>query len=156
MDPYLIYKTAHILSSTVLFGTGMGTAFHMWWTYRSGKPENIAQAARTTVLADWLFTTPAGVVQPLTGLWLILDVGYDLLEPWLIVTYLLYLIAFVCWAPVVWLQIQVRDLAISAADNNQSLSPDAHRYMKLWFILGWPAFLALTVIFYLMVAKPTF
>lgn len=156
MDPYIIFKTAHILSSTVLFGTGIGTAFHMWWTYRSGTPENIAHAAKNTVIADWFFTTPAGVIQPLTGLWLILDQGYDLLEPWLIITYALYILAFSCWVPVVWLQIQVRNLSETAAVSHQPLPSAAHRHMKLWFILGWPAFLSLTAVFYLMVAKPTF
>lgn len=31
LDLYLLTKWLHILSSTVLFGTGIGTAFQMVW-----------------------------------------------------------------------------------------------------------------------------
>jgi uncharacterized membrane protein len=34
------------------------------------------------------------------------------------------------------------------------LPPAYHRYMQIWFALGWPAFLAVMLIFWLMVAKP--
>lgn len=128
----------------------------MWWTYRIGTPENIAQAARNTVLADWLFTTPAGIIQPATGLWLIVHVGYDLFEPWLVLTYGLYSLAFICWVPVVWLQIQVRHLAVKAVAEQTRIPEQSHYYMQCWFWLGWPAFIALVGVFYLMVAKPTF
>jgi uncharacterized membrane protein len=36
VDDYLLLKTVHILSSTLLFGTGLGTAFHGWMANRSG------------------------------------------------------------------------------------------------------------------------
>jgi Predicted integral membrane protein (DUF2269) len=34
MDALLILKWLHILSATVLFGTGLGTAAHLWMTHR--------------------------------------------------------------------------------------------------------------------------
>jgi uncharacterized membrane protein len=64
MDYYLLLKTVHIVSATILFGTGLGTAFHMWMSHLSGSVQAIAVAARNTVIADFLFTTPAVVVQP--------------------------------------------------------------------------------------------
>ena len=154
MEPYLIAKTLHILSSTVLFGTGIGTAFQMVWAMRAGRVEAIHTTARGVVLADWLFTTPAGIAQPLTGLWLIHLQGYQLTEPWLVATYGLYLLAFACWAPVVRLQIRIRDLAGQAAAAGAPLPRAASRAYRLWFALGWPAFGALIAVFWLMVAKP--
>ena len=154
MDPYLTLKWLHILSSTVLFGTGIGTAFQMVMAMRTGNPQSIAHTAHHVVLADWLFTTPAGIAQPLTGLALIHTAGYGLTEPWLVVTYVLYALAFACWAPVVHLQIRIRSLARAAAANGTALPPEATRAYRIWFALGWPAFAALTGVFWLMVAKP--
>lgn len=154
MDPYLLARWLHILSSTVLFGTGIGTAFQMVWAMRTGKAETVHSVASGVVWADWLFTTPAGIAQPLTGLWLIHLAGYSLLEPWLLLTYGLYLLAFACWAPVVHLQIRIRDLAGAAQVTGAALPAEAHRLYRIWFALGWPAFVALIGIFWLMVWRP--
>ncbi|QDC08943.1 DUF2269 domain-containing protein [Oceanicola sp. D3] len=155
MDPYLTLKWLHILSSTVLFGTGIGTAFQMVMAMRTGNAQSIAHTAHHVVLADWLFTTPAGVVQPLTGLLLIHTLGYSLTEPWLLLTYALYLLAFLCWAPVVHLQIRIRTLARTAAATGAPLPAEARRAYRIWFALGWPAFAALMGVFWLMVARPS-
>jgi uncharacterized membrane protein len=154
IDSYLWLKWLHILSSTVLFGTGLGTAFQMWSAHTRGDVRGIAVVARNVVLADWLFTLPAGVVQPVTGLMLAARAGIDLSASWLVATYVLYALAFVCWAPVVVLQIRARNLAVQAADANRPLPAEYHRAMRLWFVLGWPAFIALLVVFLLMIAKP--
>lgn len=154
MDPYLVAKWLHILSSTVLFGTGIGTAFQMVWAMQTDNPVIIAKVSGGVVMADWLFTTPAGVIQPATGLWLIHLQGWSLGEPWLIAAYILYGVAFVCWAPVVHLQMRIRDLATVAAENNAPMPDAAKRAFRIWFVLGWPAFAALMAIFWLMVAKP--
>ncbi len=153
-DPYLLAKWLHILSSTILFGTGIGTAFQMVWVMRGGDAQQVSGVADGVVIADWLFTTPAGVIQPLTGAWLIWLAGHDWTAPWLLVTYALYLLAFLCWAPVVHLQIRIRDLATKAAKEGTPLPPDAYRAYRNWFALGWPAFAALVAIYWLMVTKP--
>ena len=154
MDLYPLLKLVHILSATILFGTGLGTAFFMWRADRSADVAAIAATARTVVLADWLFTLPAIVVQPLTGVWLIVEVGYGFTETWLIAAYLLYLVVGACWLPVVWLQLKMRDLAAAAFADDARLPPLYHRYMRIWFALGWPAFVAVVATFYLMVARP--
>lgn len=154
MDPYLTLKFLHILSSTVLFGTGMGTAFQMVWAWRSARVETIHSVASGVVVADWVFTTPAGIIQPLTGYLLISQQGYDWNAPWLLLTYALYGLAFVCWAPVVHLQIRIRDMAASALATGTPLPRRARRYFNIWFALGWPAFIALVVIYWLMVNRP--
>ncbi|MDZ4395003.1 DUF2269 domain-containing protein [Cypionkella sp.] len=156
MDPYLTARWLHILSSTVLFGTGMGTAFQMVWAMRTGRVETIHSVASGVVIADWIFTTPAGIIQPLTGLWLIYLAGYSLIEPWLLATYALYIFAFLCWAPVVVLQLKIRDLAAGALAQGTPLSPRAQKLYRIWFALGWPAFAALVAVFWLMVNKPEF
>ena len=154
MDPYLTARWLHILSSTVLFGTGMGTAFQMVWAMRTGRVETIHSVASGVVVADWIFTTPAGIIQPLTGLWLIHLAGYALTEPWLLCTYALYILAFLCWAPVVVLQLRIRNLAAAALAAGTPLSPQAHKLYRIWFSLGWPAFAALVAVFWLMVSRP--
>jgi uncharacterized membrane protein len=160
MDPYFIAKWLHILSSTLLFGTGIGTAFQMVMAMQTGRAQTVADVAAAVVRADWLFTTPAGLVQPLTGLWLIHLAGWHLTEPWLLATYALYLLAFLCWAPVLHLQIRIRDLcraaALSGPGPGPGIPPAAIRLYRIWFALGWPAFAALVAIFWLMITKPGF
>ena len=154
MDPFLVAKWLHILSSTVLFGTGIGTAFQMVWAMKTGRVETIYSVSSGVVLADWLFTTPAGIFQPFSGIWLVYLLGYSLLEPWLIVTYILYLIAFACWLPVVGLQIRIRNYAKQSYEDGAPLPDAAKADFRRWFILGWPAFTALIIIYWLMIAKP--
>jgi uncharacterized membrane protein len=154
MSAYALLKFVHILSSAVLFGTGLGTAFFMWLSHRSGSVAAIANAARITVLADWLFTTPAVIIQPLSGLGLMRLVGYRFDTPWLLAAIALYLVAGACWLPVVVLQLRVRYLSAEAMRSDNPLPARYHSYMRWWFALGWPAFLAVIAAFWLMVAKP--
>jgi uncharacterized membrane protein len=152
---YLIAKWLHILSSTVLFGTGIGSAFHMLLASLSRNPQACAVVVRQVVLADWLFTTTTIVFQPLSGLYLAHVAGYPLTTPWILWSFVLYLVAGACWLPVVWIQIRMRTLAQAAADGGTPLPPGYFRMLRWWTALGVPAFAALTVVFYLMVAKPS-
>ena len=154
-DPYFWIRLVHIVSATVLFGTGLGTAFHMYATHRRGNVAAIAVMAQNTVLADWLFTAPAGVMQVLSGALLIHLAGYDPLESWLVAAYALYIIVGACWLKVVRLQYRMRRLANDARDRGAPLPDAHHRAMRAWFILGWPGFLGLVIVFVLMVMKPT-
>ncbi len=153
---YAIAKLIHVVSSTILFGTGLGTAFQMWFANRKGDARMIADAAAAVVWADLLFTTPAVIVQPLTGMWLIALAGFDPGAHWLVLAYGLYLLTGACWLPVVWIQIRLRNLARMAASSGAPLSAGYWRLYRLWFALGWPAFAAVLGIFWLMVAKPDF
>jgi uncharacterized membrane protein len=153
-EAYLIIKWAHIISSTVLFGTGAGIAFFFVRAQRTNDVRIIAAVSRDVVLADVLFTAVAVITQPVTGFALMWLAGYSMSMRWLQLSALLYVLIGCCWLPVVWLQIRMRDLAISAVSNATSLDPDYQRYYRLWFVLGWPAFIGVLAIFYLMVAKP--
>jgi len=129
-DPYLWMKWLHILSATILFGTGFGNAFHMYATHLRGDVTTIAAMTRNTVLADWLFTASAGIVQPVTGFAMVYLSGQGPFEGWLTITYGLYVLAGVCWLKVVQLQYRMKYLAIIANECGEELPPDYHRAMK--------------------------
>ena len=151
---YLSLKTLHNLSMLLLFGTGLGSAFYKWMADRSGNLAHIAVTNRHVVLADWLFTTPTVIFQPISGLAMASLAGYSLRSDWIAISLALYVFAGACWLPVVWLQIRVRDLARAALAAGEPISPLAERLMRWWFCLGWPAFVALIVVFYLLVSRP--
>ncbi|WP_020408379.1 DUF2269 family protein [Hahella ganghwensis] len=153
MSWYLLVKTLHILSATVLFGTGLGIAFFMFRSMWSKDIQQKLYAVQSTVLADYLFTLPAVVVQPVSGAWLVWYLGFDWMSPWLMMTYALYALAGAYWIPVVWIQIQLRKLVEESARTGEQLPVRYHRLFRLWVLLGWPAFTSLVIIFYLMVAK---
>ncbi|MEN3791930.1 DUF2269 domain-containing protein [Fulvimarina sp. MAC3] len=154
MESYLWIKYVHLIGATVIFGTGLGTAFQMLSAHRSGEVRGIALVARNVVKADWFFTTPAVIIQPLTGATMAIYMGYSIWDRWLWMSILLYALAGACWLPVVWLQLRMRDLAAQAAEKGTPLPPDYHRLFRCWFALGWPAFGAVLVIFHLMIQKP--
>ncbi|MDQ1833916.1 DUF2269 family protein [Massilia scottii] len=151
---YMIVKWLHILSSTFLFGTGIGSAFYMLFTSLSRDVRAIAVVSRHVVLADWIFTTTTIIVQPVTGLYMIYLAGYPLTSAWIAWSFALYFFAGTCWLPVVWMQLRMRDMAQVAARDGTELPPLYWRYLRFWVLLGIPAFFALVIIFWLMVAKP--
>lgn len=154
MNAYLLIKWIHILSATFLFGTGLGSAFYKWLTDKGGQLSAMAQTNRLVVTADWLFTTPTIVIQPITGLWLLHLLGIPLDQGWVVLTIALYVIAGLCWLPVVWLQIRMRDMSVAAMTRRQPLPGSYRHYARVWFWLGIPAFFAMVIIYGLMVFKP--
>jgi uncharacterized membrane protein len=151
---YVTLKWLHILSSTFLFGTGIGSAFYMLFANISRDVRAIAVVSRIVVVADWLFTATTIIVQPLTGYYLVRIAGFAMSSRWLAWSIALYVLAAACWLPVVWLQMRLRDMAVQAASDGTALPPRYWRYFRLWIALGIPAFFAFVAIFYLMVAKP--
>lgn len=154
MSSYLLLKWLHILSSTILFGTGLGIAFFQWMTWRTGDLAAIARVTRLTVLADFVFTTPAVIAQLLTGFALLHLLSLPWSTPWVTAALALYGLTGACWIPVVFIQIRLARMAAVAHARQQALPPEFARQMWIWFILGWPAFLSVLGIFWLMVRKP--
>ena len=150
---YLALKTVHILSMVLLFGTGLGSAFYKWMADRSGNVEHIAATNRHVVLADWLFTTPTVLLQPLSGLWMAHLLGLPLSTPWIAASLLLFCIAGACWLPVVWLQIRMQKIASAAAAAGRDLPELYWRMARAWFWLGVPAFVAMLLVVAMMVTK---
>ena len=149
MDLYLSVKLVHILSATLIFGTGLGTAFFMLLAYRSDDPVVFAGTTRIVVLADWIFTAPAVVLQLATGLWLTARLGIRYDSVWFILVIGLFLLIGACWLPVVGIQIRIRDRLRS----NPSID-GCRGLMRAWIGLGIPAFASVIALFALMVYKP--
>lgn len=151
---YVVVKWLHIVSSTLLFGTGIGSAWYMLFATLSRDVRAVAVVTKNVVTADWLFTATTAVLQPATGFYMIHLAGYPLHSRWIMWSIALYILAGACWLPVVWLQIRMRDLAAQAVRADTPLPAQYWRYFKIWVALGVPAFAAFIAIFWLMVAKP--
>ncbi|MBI2413066.1 MAG: DUF2269 domain-containing protein [Deltaproteobacteria bacterium] len=152
--PYLILKYIHVISSTILFGTGVGSAFYMLRANLSKDVPSIYFASRNVVLADWLFTTPAVVIQPLTGFLMMREAGYSMTDAWILWSIFLYAVAGAAWLPVVWIQMRMRAFARAAYESKKPLTRAYWRLALAWVALGCAAFPALVVVFLLMVFKP--
>lgn len=149
-------RWAHVIGATVLLGTGAGIAFFMVMAHRTKDPVLIAHVAGTVVLADWLFTASAVVIQPITGLLLARAIGWSLTQGWLLVSIGLYFVTGAFWLPVVWIQGQLRNLAKEAAAVGTPLPPRYFQLYRIWFAFGFPAFFAVMAIVWLMTARPGF
>jgi uncharacterized membrane protein len=154
MTTYLALKFLHVIGAAVLLGTGAGIAFFMLLAHRTGDAATVASVARIVVIADFVFTATAVVVQPITGFLLAWIVGYSLLDGWILLSIALYLLTGAFWLPVVWMQMRMRDLAAQAVREAKPLPAQYHRLFRLWFAFGFPAFGAVVAIFWLMIAKP--
>jgi uncharacterized membrane protein len=132
----------------------MGTAFFKWVVDRTGNAAAIRVVCEKVVLADWLFTSPAIVVQAGTGVALASLLGYPLTHGWIFHAIGLFCFAGLCWIPVVVLQLRMRDLARASEREAAPLSERYWHYARVWFWLGVPAFGALVIVFWLMVSKP--
>lgn len=150
---YLTLKTLHVLSMVLLFGTGLGSAFYKWMADRSGNLPHIAATNRHVVLADWLFTTPTVIFQPISGLWMAHLLGVSIDTPWIAASLSLYLLAGACWLPVVWLQIRMRRIAAESLAKGLPLPQHYWQLARRWFWLGVPAFSAMVLVVALMVFK---
>ena len=152
---YLLLKWIHILSSTILFGTGIGSAFFMFMANRRKDVAGIYFATKHVVIADWLFTTPAVLVQLLSGAALVHTMGYAWTDKWIVWGLALYFFAGACWLPVVWMQIKMRDMAKLSLETAVPLPARYWKMDKWWVTLGSLAFPAIVLVFWLMVSKPT-
>lgn len=150
----MIVKWLHILSSTFLFGTGIGSAFYLFFATLKREPRVVAFVTRYVVKADWLFTATTVVFQPLSGFYLAYLADIPLRSAWIAGSTALYVLAVGCWLPVARLQHTMRDAARRAVELGTDLPPDYWRAFQIWVALGFPALLAFIAVFYLMVAKP--
>lgn len=152
---YVTLKWIHVVSSTLLFGTGVGSAFYLVAAVATRDLRATAATARMVVIADTIFTATTAVLQPLTGYYLVQLAGFNWQLAWLRWSVVLYVVAILCWLSVVWIQIRMRDTLAEAVRNGDERFPQ--RFWRLfwaWFVLGFPALFAFLGIFYLMIAKP--
>lgn len=156
MEIEFILRWIHIIGACILLGTGAGIAFFMVMAHRTRNPVLIAHTAGIVVIADYIFTASAVIVQPITGLWLAHLVGWPLTENWLLISIGLYILVGVFWLPVVWIQAKLSKLARQAAADNAALPDQYFKLYRIWFACGVPAFFAVLTIVWLMVARPQF
>lgn len=154
MSLYLTLKWLHIVSSVLLVGTGFGSAFYLFFANRQPDLQARAVVARLVVRADLWFTTPAVIVQPLSGFALAHLAGWPLGTPWLLLSIGLYCFAGACWLPVLWLQLRMAALTEQALREGSALPAHYLRLQRAWEWLGYPAFTAMLGVFWLMVTKP--
>ncbi len=152
--PHLL-RWIHVIGACVLLGTGVGIAFFMVMAQRTMDVRVIAHVAGTVVIADWFFTATAVVLQPITGALLASEVGWELTEGWIVGSLALYVLVGLFWLPVVWIQHQLRDMARTASVSGEPLPPRYHRLYRIWFVSGFPAFMAVLAIVWLMIVRPT-
>ena len=157
MTALAFWKTAHILSAALLFGGGLGIAFFCWFGYRralaSGEIAALRATLRLTVIADAGITAPAVVFQAASGVVLMVLMGWPLASPWALAVWGLFILVGACWLPVVVIQARLAREAERAA-SVAALPEHFHHWFRWWFALGIPAFTAVVLIYYLMVAKP--
>ena len=144
----------HVIGACVLLGTGAGIAFFMVMAHRTRDAKIIAHVASIVVIADWLFTASAVVMQPVTGALLARAIGWPLSEGWIVLALALYVVIGCFWLPVVFMQHRMRDLARKAAQENAPLPPAYFKLYRWWFAFGFPAFFAVLAILWLMIARP--
>lgn len=151
---FLAIEYLHVLGATVILGTGTGIAFFMLMAHRSGDAAFIARTAETVVIADMLFTLTAVLLQPVTGALLMWLSSTSITEGWLMTSLGLYAVAGLSWVPVIFMQIEMRDLARAAAANDAPLPPRYFALYRRWFLFGIPGFGSVMAILWLMIAKP--
>ncbi len=156
MTLYFILKYLHVLGAIVILGTGTGIAFFMLMAHRSGDPNFIARTASIVVIADMLFTASAVLLQPVTGGLLMLMSSISYAELWLASSLGLYAVAGLFWIPVIFMQIEMRDLARAADARGEPLPPRYFALFRRWFLFGIPGFGSVMLILWLMIAKPQF
>lgn len=149
-----LLRLAHVIGATALLGTGAGIAFFMVMANRTGNPATIAHVAGTVVVADTLFTATAVILQPITGAWLAKEVGWSLGEGWIVLSLALYVLTGLFWLPVVFIQIELRNLARAAARESGPLPTRYFQLYRIWFACGFPAFFSVIAIVWLMLTKP--
>lgn len=150
---YVALKWVHILSATILFGAGVGSAFHLFAASLRRRVGGVAASARNVVIADWMLTTPTAILQPVTGVALVHKLGLSFATPWVAWSMGLYAVAIACWLPVVVMQIRMSKLAEAAELRGAPVPAAYDRLFHRWTALGIAAFLAFVLIFWLMVAK---
>jgi uncharacterized membrane protein len=154
MTLYFLVKYLHVLGAIVILGTGTGIAFFMLMAHRSRDVAFIARTALTVVVADMVFTLSAVLLQPVSGGLLMLLSSTSLGERWLMTSLGLYAVAGLFWVPVIFMQIEMRDLAQVAAERDQPLPPRYFMLFRRWFLFGIPGFGSVMAILWLMIAKP--
>jgi len=146
---YQFLKIIHILSATLMIGTGLGSAFYLYFSFKKNSFTTIKEVLKLVNLADLIFTTPSVIIQLITGLILsdILNYTYSI---WF---YLVLSVSFgvlVLWLYAVYIQYQL----MYSLENASQLPFSFFKRMKIWYYLGIVSFVFSIFLYYLMIYKP--
>ena len=152
---YVTVKWLHILSATLLFGTGLGSAFYMYFASRTGDARVVGDGRalrrhRGLRVHGHHGGLPAGVgVLARAPRRLSDDHAAGSRGPR----------GSTCWparagCPWCGSRCACATSRGRAAARDEPLPPAYRAYLRTWTILGMPAFAALVLVFWLMVAKP--
>ena len=150
---YNLLLFLHIASLILLLGVGGGSTFYKFMSDKSENLEVIVHTNKMVVLADWFFTTPSAILQPLTGMMLMNYLNLSWKTPWLLASMVLYIFAGILWLVAVYLQICMKNMALLAHKEEKQLGQEYFKLVNYWIALGVFSFLAMAGIFVLMVFK---
>jgi uncharacterized membrane protein len=156
METFSLLEILHILGAMILFGSGIGIAFFMAVSNRTGNVALIAGTARIVVIADIALMATAFVLQPVTGLSLAHIAHLHIWQSWLAISLGLYGLIGLLWLPGFWLRLQMKDMAATALAAGTPLPPRYRQYLRLWYWCGTPGFIAIIAILYFMVTQPEY
>lgn len=149
MIGYQLLKLIHILSATLMIGTGLGSAFYLFLTYKKSKVSTIKDVLKLVILADKIFTTPSVIIQLITGFWLSSLMGFNYTN-WFWIVISVSFIVLVLWLRAAFIQVKLRKIL----EDENEIPEEFHKLMNIWFYLGVPSFVGSIFIYYLMVYKP--
>lgn len=147
---YKVLLLVHIIGVILFLGVGAGSAFYKFMTDRSKNIQAIVKVNSIVVLADWLFTTPAVLIQPISGVALAYVLNVSLMEPWLFVSIILYILSISLWLIAVYTQIKMKDISLDALEKGIELGDEYQKYVRWWIWLGIPSFLSMFLMMLLM------
>ncbi|VVO74817.1 hypothetical protein PS847_01502 [Pseudomonas fluorescens] len=152
---YLCLKYLHVIAAIFLFGFGMGSYLYLIAASRSGNPQVIAHVARMVVRFDTWITTPAGIVQVITGYLLMRLSGLSMSSEWLLTSLIIFFCVGALWLPVLVLQKRLQKMALSAGESGLPLDDRFASTYRWWFWMGIAGFAGMFVIVLMMVTKMT-
>jgi len=146
---YFLLKLIHILSATIMIGTGFGSAFYLYFTYKKTQASTVKDVLRFVILADKIFTLPSVFIQLATG-WMLANLMSMLFTVWFWVVLSVSAAVLGCWIKAAFIQISLHEII----SEENSIGPKFHKLMNQWFYLGIVSFLGAIYLYYLMVYKP--
>lgn len=146
--PYLLLKLIHILSATIMIGTGLGSAFYLYFTYKKSSITTLREVLKLVILADAVFTAPSVIIQLITGIWLSEITGLTY-SRWFWIVISVSFVVLILWLRAAFIQVKLKKLIF----NEDQLPEKFHYWMDIWFYLGIPSFIGSIFLYYLMVYK---
>ncbi len=131
-----------------MIGTGAGSAFYLYLTYKKCQFSTVRDVLKLVVFADMIFTAPSVIIQLITGVMLSNLLGFTYTN-WFWVALSVSFVVFVLWIRAAFAQVRMKKLI----EDKSELPAEFHRQMKIWFYLGVPSFLGAVYLYYLMVYK---